>query len=160
MSNNKGTEVKVNKFENINVSFGTMNKNKPKKLYIRFTAWANPINKDSNINYDNVIKKLTKKIKTTLYRDINTIKFDKDKTLIDMDMRESGIAYGKPSYMCCEITLNQTNHHLLTSELMISELSVITDSLILNTFNDDDNFKFYKKKLTAKLDIKKPNHKD
>jgi hypothetical protein len=28
---------------------------------------------------------------------------------------------------------------------MISELSVLTDSLILNTFNDDDNFKFYKK---------------
>jgi len=159
MEYSRGTEFKINKYSNYNVAFGAMNKNKPKSLYIKISAWANP-ESNSNENYRHVIKKITKRVKTHLYNNTNANKFDINKTMIDLDMRESGINYGKSSFMSCEITLYQHNHHLLKSNIMMDELSHITNDIIKNVFIKDEYFKFYKKKNEAKLKLKKLNRKD
>lgn len=154
MDYSRGTELKMNKYNNYNVAFGAMNKNKPKSLYIKISAWANPMTDDSE-NYRRIIRKITKRVKTHLYNNTNQTKFDIDKTMIDLDMRESGISYGKSSFMSCEITLYQYNHHQLRSSIMMNELNQITDDIIKNVLVKNEYFTFYKKKNEAKLKLKK-----
>jgi len=159
MEYSRGTELKINKHNNYNVSFGAMNKSRPKSLYVKISAWGNPTSED-NENYRRVIRKITKRVKTYLYNNTNQNKFDIDKTMVDLDMRESGINYGKSSFMSCEITLYQHNHHLLRSNIMMKELNQIANDVIKNVFIKDEHFKFYKKKNEAKLKLKKLNRKD
>jgi len=159
MEYSRGTELKINNFNNYNVAYGAMNKNKPKSLYVKISAWSNPISKN-NENYRRIIRMITKRVKTYLYNNTNQNKFDINKTMIDLDMRESGIAYGKSSFMSCEITLFQHNHHLLRSNVMMKELNEITNNIIKDVFIKDEHFKFYKKKNEAKVKLKKLNRKD
>jgi hypothetical protein len=159
MEYSRGTELKVGTFNNYNVAFGAMNKNKPKSLYIKISAWGNPISK-SNENYKRVIRKITKRVKTHLFINGNKDKFDINKTMVDLDMRESGVSFGKSSFMSCEITLYQNNHHLLRSDIMIGELKNITNGVVGEVFRKDEHFSFFKKKSEAKTKLKKLNLKD
>jgi len=159
MEYSRGTELKINNFNNYNVAFGAMNKNKPKSLYIKISAWANPISENDE-NYKRIIRKITKRVKSHLHSTTNKNKFDIDKTMIDLDMRESGILYGKSSFISCEITLYQHNHHLLRSNVMMGELNNITNDVIKGVLMKNEYFKFYKKKNDAKLKLKKLNRKD
>jgi len=153
MADSRGTELKVKDFKNYNVVFGAMNKNKPKSIYIKVSAWGNP-KLENDINYRSVIRKINKRVRTLLYRTLNNDKFDVNKTMVDLDMRDSGITYGKSSYMSCEITLYQHNYHLLKSEIIQDELNSIVDEIIKESFNKDEHFKFYKKKSAAKIKLK------
>jgi hypothetical protein len=159
MEYSRGTELKINSFSNYNVSFGAMNKNKPKSLYIKISAWGNPKSKGDE-NYRRVIRKINKRLKAHLYNGTNKNKFNINKTMVDLDMRESGVAYGKSSFMSCEITLFQYNHHLLRSNIILTELNNISNNIIRDVFIKDEHFKFYKKKTDAKIKLKKLNRKD
>jgi len=153
MADSRGTELKIKDFKKYNVVFGVMNKNKPKSIYIKISAWGNPKLKN-DINYRSIIRKINKRIRTLLYRKLNDNKFDVNKTMVDLDMRDSGIAYGKSSYMSCEITLFQHNYHLLKSEIIQDELNSIVGDIIKESFNKDEHFIFYKKKSEAKIKLK------
>lgn len=153
MAYSRGTELKVKNFKNYNIVFGAMNKNKPKSIYIKISAWGNP-KLDNEINYRSIIRKINKRVKTILFNNLNEDKFNINKTMVDLDMRDSGIAYGKSSYMSCEITLYQHNHHLLKSEIIQDELNLIVDEIIKGSFNKNEHFTFYKKKSEAKIKLK------
>ena len=157
MGYTRGTELKIDKFKKYNVAFGAMNKNKPKSLYIKISAWGNPISMDE-INYKRAISKINKRLRTRLYTNTNEEQFNINKTMIDMDMRESGIEYGKSSFMSCEITLYQHNNFLLKSDSIMNELTVIVNDVIREVLEKNEYFDFYKKKIEAKKEIKKPNH--
>lgn len=149
----RGTELKVQTFKKYNVVFGAMNKNKPKSLYIKISAWGNP-KLTNEINYRSVIRRINKRIRTILYNNLNQDKFDINKTMVDLDMRDSGIYYGKSSFMSCEITLYQHNHHLLISEIIQEELNSIVNEILKESFMKDEHFTFYKKKSEAKIKLK------
>ena len=102
----KGKELKVNTFKNYNVYYGSVNNKEPKALYINISAWAEP-EEDDNINYSRVVRDLDKKIRQSIYQELeeNHKIFLKERTIVDFDIRESGIKYGKRSFTNCEITL-------------------------------------------------------
>jgi len=153
MAHSRGTELKVKNFKNYNVVFGAMNKNKPKSIYIKINAWGNP-KLENEINYRSIVRKINKNVRALIYNNLNDHKFDINKTMVDLDMRDSGISYGKSSYMSCEITLYQYNHHLLKSETIQDELNIIVDKIIKESFNKNEYFSFYKKKSEAKIKLK------
>jgi hypothetical protein len=102
-----GKEIKSNRFKNYNVVFGSVNNKKPKAIYINISAWVDPID-EKGVNYNQIIRTLNKKLKQNLFNYFiseNNDVFDKDRTIVDLDIRESGIRYGKRSFMNCEITL-------------------------------------------------------
>jgi len=143
-----GKEVKTNIFKNYNVTFGSVNNKNPKAIYINISSWAEPID-DDNVNYTSSIRSLNKKIKQTLFNVFdsdNECLFDKQRTIVDLDIRESGIRYGKRSFMSCEVTLYLFNEHSITSTYMKENLEVLTDYLIKNVFENNKTFKFNKKK--------------
>lgn len=145
----KGKELKIENFKNYNIVFGSVNNKKPKAIYINISAWCDP-QTDGVVSYSRVIKDINKKIKQTLFNifseDITT-DFIKERTIVDLDIRESGIKYGKRSFMNCEITLFLNNELSVNSEFMRPMLDNIIDLAIKSAFEHNRYFKFYKKKI-------------
>lgn len=159
MANIRGIEISVNKIKNYNILFGAVDKDNPRSIYIELSAWGNPII-DDTINYKQVIRRLNKDIKSIIHSKGNGSIFNLNKTMVDLDMRDSGIKYGKSTFINCEITLYQLEVHQLKSETLLYELNSITNNIITSIFNENKYFKFYKSKVHAKNKLKRLNHKD
>lgn len=144
-----GKEIKSNRFKNYNVVFGSVNNKNPKAIYINISAWVDPI-EETGVNYNQIIRTINKRLKQSLFNhfiDGDDYVFDKDRTIVDLDIRESGIRYGKRSFMNCEITLFLNTEIPVTSEYMKERLTVISDVVIKSNFENNKTFKFHKKKI-------------
>lgn len=143
----KGKEIKMGKtYKDYKVISGTVDSKNPTSVYLNISAWGEPTEEDTEC-YVNVISNLKKKVKTFMYNNL-PMTYNKNRTIVDLDMRESGIAYGKRSFMSCEITLYQNPRvgELLKSTELKKSLVDITDKLICEVFDKYEYFKFHKKK--------------
>ena len=144
-----GKEIKIESFKNFNVVIGSVNNKIPKAIFINISSWAEPKDDNDEINYSRIIKELHKKIKQTLYNHLDKLNsniFNKDRTIVDLDIRESGIKFGKRSFMNCELTIFLDNEHSINSEIIKQYLYDIINHVINETFKTNKNFNFYKKK--------------
>lgn len=141
----RGKEIKINISENYAVVSGTIDTQDPKSLYINISTWGQP-KLEGDISYDRVIAQINKAIKRLLHNKLNKTIFLSEKTLVDLDMRESGIVFGKRSFMNCEITLYQKNTLNIESEALIDELNNISQSIVNNILDVNEFFAFYKTK--------------
>lgn len=140
-----GKQLMVKEYTNYNIVSGTVDNKNPKSLYLNISAWADPKDKDVT-NYTNVIRHIHKRLKAELFDKLDSNLFQVNRTIVDFDMRESGIEYGKRSYMHCEITLFQ-NHRFKLQERVIEEsLNQILQDLVTNVLDNTIFFDFYKKK--------------
>ena len=145
-----GKQFKNEEHNNYNVVYGCVDNKNPKSVYINISAWANPTKQDDEVSYTRVIKDINKKIKQDLFNYLNlneTSGFIKNNTIVDLDIRESGIKYGKRSFMSCEITLFQTEEISIVSEKIKSSLNDVITMLINKVFENDENFEYNKKKI-------------
>lgn len=144
-----GKELKINNFKNYNVVFGSINNKHSKAVYINISAWAEPQHNES-IQYSRVIKDINKKVKQSLFNIFDSIEendIKKNNTIVDLDIRESGIRYGKRSFMNCEITLFLNNETPVNSETIKDKLDIVSEKIIASTFENNKLFKFHKKKI-------------
>jgi hypothetical protein len=144
-----GKELKVNDFKNYNIVFGSVNNKHPKAVYINISSWAEPKH-DYNVNYVRAIRDINKKAKQSLFNSFDTFietKFKKDRTIVDLDIRESGIRYGKRSFMNCEITLFLDSEIPLNSDRMKIMLDDVLKLVINSTFENNKTFRFHRKKI-------------
>jgi hypothetical protein len=144
-----GKELKVTTFKNYNVVFGSVNNKHSKAVYINISAWAE-LQNDEAITYSRIIKDINKKIKQNLFNifDVETeTEIKKNNTIVDLDIRESGIRYGKRSFMNCEITLFLNSEIPVNSEMMKDKLETVTNKIINSSFENNKTFKFHKKKI-------------
>lgn len=143
-----GKQIKIENDSNYNITYGCVDNKNPKSVYINITAWVEPQSEDEE-DYNKIIKALNKKIRQSVYNFLSnntTTNFLKDKTIVDLDLRESGIKFGKRSFMSCEITLFQNNEISINSELTKRDLNTISSLVIQETFDKDKDFKYFKKK--------------
>jgi hypothetical protein len=143
-----GKEVKTNKFKEYSVVFGSVNNKNPKAVYINISAWAAPKEND-DVSYLRVIRNINKLIKQQTYNLLSTditSKFVKERTIVDLDIRESGIKFGKRSFMNCELTLFLEEEISVNTEFMQGKLEWITEDIIKNVFEKDETFEFHKRK--------------
>jgi hypothetical protein len=141
-----GKEIKNNNFKNYNIAYGTVNNKNPKSIYLNISAWIEPL-KDEVVNYNFDIRFLNKKIKQSLfnYLDANKIIFNQDRTIVDLDIRESGIKLGKRSFMNCEVTFFMKEALPINSIQITDSINGLTE-LMITTFETNKSFKFHKKK--------------
>lgn len=139
----RGKEIKIETIDNLNVVFGTVDNKNPKSVYINISGWAEP-SEDGEINYGKIIRDTHKQLKQELFKHGNPMFFDLDKTIIDFDMRESGIYYGKRSYMNCEVNLYQKNEFDLSSIELYNALIGILNIVTIENLNRHNYFKFHK----------------
>lgn len=143
-----GKEVKVATFKNYNVVYGSVNNKHSKAVYVNISAWAEPTDEDI-ISYSRVIRDINKNIKQNLFNLFNNdddCEFMKDRTIVDLDIRESGIKYGKRSFTNCEITLFLNNEIPVNSDIMRPMLDNVVNMLVNNVFDNNKTFKFHRKK--------------
>jgi len=144
----RGKEIKMKLSENYNVVFGTVDNKQTNVIYTNISAWGTPIY-NGELTYSSLIGRLNKIIKQTTYNYLienNHNNISKDRTIVDLDMRESGVRVGKYSYMNCEITIyqNQTNTSI-DDEKNNKLLSNITN-VVTRALDNSGYFKFVKNK--------------
>lgn len=143
-----GKEIKINNFKNYNIVLGSVNNRHPKAVYLNISAWSEPLS-DSDINYTRIIRDLNKKIKQSLFNLFDSeleSDFIKERIIVDLDIRESGIRYGKRSFMNCELTLFLNSEIPINSEKMKPMLESLIKTVITETFEESKFFNFHKKK--------------
>jgi len=153
MKKTRGTEKTIDINDNINVVIGSVDKNNPKSIYLKFSAWANTIDYDENLEYKSVISKLNKEIKRYIYLNLDKNLFKENRTMVDMDMRESGIGDNKCSFMSFEVTLYQTNSYLLDTNVINNELIKLSRYICDNILEKYSYFNFFKDKKYAKIEL-------
>lgn len=141
----RGKEIKIENVANLNVTFGTVDNKNPKSVYINISGWGELYN-DEDVDYNKVIRHTRKKLKQQIFKHANKDLFNLKKTIIDFNMRESGINYGKKSYMSCEINLFQNKNFNIFSSELHKALEEILNIITLDNLNKHDYFKFYKTK--------------
>jgi hypothetical protein len=142
----RGKEINIILDDEFNVKLGTIDNKTPTTIYLSISSWGEPLNYDIDNNYDMIINNLRKSIKQNTYNLIDEEQFYKNKLIVDLDMKCSGISNKKRSYMNCEITLFQRNNLPITSEPLIKNLTTLFNESILKTLNKNTDFKFYKSK--------------
>ncbi len=140
-----GKQLSTKNYNNYRVLSGTVDNKNPKALYLTISAWGETLIKE-DINYTSVIRLISKDIKKALAKNLNKNLFHNNKCIIDFDMRESGIVYGKKSYMNCEITLYQKNLFKLQEKKIQNELNNISKIITTDIFENVKYFNFSKTK--------------
>lgn len=140
----KGKEIKLNLPYNYNITSGTVDNKNPESIYIQISAWGKPKNEEEE-NFDSLIKQKSKNIKRKLFEILDINQF-LPKTIVDFNMASSGISYDKRSYMSVEVTLFQKQPIPVNSEQLLPTLNQISEKIILDIFEKDSDFKFFKSK--------------
>ncbi len=143
-----GKELKLDTFKNYNIVYGSVNNKNPKALYIQITGWADP-KQDDKLKYTRIIRELDKKVRQTIYNTLTsniTTPFLRERTIIDFDIRESGVRYGKRSFVNCEITLYLKSEIPVNSDSLRPTLDDLINIIITNVFEHSRHFDFYRKK--------------
>lgn len=140
----KGKEIKLNLPYEYNITSGTVDNRNPESIYIQISAWGKPKNKEED-NFDNLIKQKSKRVKRKVFEVLDVNEF-LPKTIVDFNMASSGISFDKRSYMSVEVTLFQRNPIPINSDKLLPTLNKISEKIITDIFEKDEDFKFYKKK--------------
>lgn len=154
----RGKEIKLNISDKYSVSIGTVDEKNPKSVYIMISTWLTP-KSDSEIDYSRVIFNMNKHLKSYVSNILNQDYFNPELTIIDLDMRQSGIKHGKRSYVSLEVTLYQTKNPLeFESHTLNHELNDIIDSILTDTFDSSTYFDFYKTKKLGNITYPESNN--
>jgi hypothetical protein len=140
----RGKEITLKSKDNYKVKLGTIDNKSPKTIYLNVSAWGKPLTQEDN--YDNIISNLRKKIKQKLYSQIGFNNFEKERYIVDLDMRSSGINHTKRSFMSCEITLFQKEGVSVNDTSMMELSNNLTNNIIQDCFEENNHFRFYKTK--------------
>ncbi len=143
-----GKQIKMETYKNYNITYGCVDNKNPKSVFINITAWVEPLSEEEE-DYSKIIKSINKKIRQSVYNFLSknhTTSFIKDKTIVDLDLRESGIKFGKRSFMSCEVTLFQNEDNNINSDVVKKGLNLISNLVIDEIFENDEDFKYHKRK--------------
>ena len=140
----RGKEITLKSRENYKVKLGTIDNKNPKTIYLNVSAWGKPLTEEED--YDKVINKIRKNIKQNLYSKIGDNNFEKERYIVDLDMRSSGISQTKRSFMSCEITLFQKEKIPVNNPLMMEESNRLITTIIDDCLESNSYFEFYKTK--------------
>ncbi len=126
----KGKSVKLNLYNPIKSVYGTVDSKNLKSLYINIQSWVTP--KFEHNNWNRVVCNLSRDIKHSVYNSINTELF-KEQSIVDLDLRTSGISHGKKSFLNLEVNL-YTNQEM---DFKSPEIKNSVKQIIKNIFKEN-----------------------
>jgi hypothetical protein len=135
----KGKSVKLNLYNPIKSSYGTVDSKNLKSVYINIQSWVTP--KFEHDNWNRVVCNLSREIKHSVYNSITTDIFQ-EKSIVDLDLRTSGISHGKKSFFNLEVNL-YTNIELDFKSYEIKEsIKKIIKNIFKNNIIENKYFEF------------------
>ena len=126
----KGKSVKLSLYNPIKSVYGTVDSKNLKSVYINIQSWVTP--KSEYDNWNRIVCNLSRDIKHSVYNSINTELF-KEQTIVDLDLRTSGISHGKKSFLNLEVNL-YTNQEM---DFKSPEIKNSVKQIIKNIFKEN-----------------------
>ena len=136
----KGKSVKLNLYNPIKSVYGTVDSKNLKSVYINIQSWVTP--KKEYDNWNRIVSNLGREIKHSVFESINT-KLFQEKSIVDLDLRTSGISIGKRSFMNLEITLYTKTEIDFKSVKLKNEIKKIVSSVDKDILKNSELFDFY-----------------
>lgn len=128
-------------YQDIKIGYGTVDSINFKTIYIKLKTWIKPL---ENNNYDYIISKTTKKIKTHIFHNSNEI-FCKE-SIVDINIKTSSLKLNKKSFMDLEITLFVKNNIDFRDKKMIKVVRNLIKDIIDNDFDNKNFYNFHQNK--------------
>jgi hypothetical protein len=139
----KGKSVKLNLYSPIKSVYGTVDSKNLKSIYINIQSWVCP--KKEHDNWNRVVCNLNREIKHSVFNAISQTVF-MDRSIVDLDLRTSGISTGKKSFFNLEVNL-YTNEELdFKSQELKDSVKRIVKNIFTNNLSNNNYFDFYKTK--------------
>lgn len=139
----KGKSVKLNLFTPIKSMYGTVDSKNLKSIFINIQSWVTPIKETENWN--RIVGNLNRQIKHSVFNSNNSNIF-LEKTIIDLDLRVSGISTGKKSFFNLEVNLFTNEELDFKSDKLKVEIKKIIKSIYQNNIEKNNYFEFSKSK--------------
>ena len=141
----QGREINTKISDVFKTSYGTVDVASLKSIYLNLSTWAEPL--EDALNWEKPIKKVKSEIKHVVHNELSTTPF-RDKTIVDLDLRASGIKKGKRSFLKCEVTLffKDLKYKDIKVPSISQSVNQITDKIINQTLLPSNVFKFHKSK--------------
>ena len=135
----KGKSVKLNLFNPIKSVYGTVDSKNLKSIYINIQSWVTPT--EDYENWNRIVSNFERGIKHTVFNSINPRIFQ-ERTIVDLDLRTSGISKGKKSFFNLEVNL-YTNCEVDFKCMEIKDsVKMIVKSIYKNNICDNKYFEF------------------
>ena len=135
----KGKSVKLNLYNPIKSVYGTVDSKNLKSVYINIQSWVTP--KDNYENWNRIVSNLRREIKYSVYDSINQ-KLFQEKSIVDLDLRTSGISQGKKSFFNLEINLYTICEMDFKSFEIKESIKSIVKSIYRNNVTQNKYFEF------------------
>jgi hypothetical protein len=135
----KGKSVKLNLFNPIKSVYGTVDSKNLKSIYINIQSWVTP--KFEYDNWNRVVCNLNREIKHSVFNSINDSIFQ-EKSIVDLDLRTSGISHGKKSFFNLEVNLYTQNELDFKSQEIKDSVKHIVKNIFKNNISDNKYFDF------------------
>jgi hypothetical protein len=141
----KGKSVKLNLYNPIKSVYGTVDSKNLKSVYINIQSWVTP--KKEYDNWNRIVSNLGREIKHSVFESINT-KLFQERSIVDLDLRTSGISHGKKSFFNLEINLYTTSEIDFKSLEIKDSIKTIVKSVFRNNIQLNKYFEFSTSKKT------------
>ena len=135
----KGKSVKLNLYNPIKSVYGTVDSKNLKSVYINIQSWVTP--KKEYDNWNRVVSNLGREIKHSVFESINQ-KLFQEKSIVDLDLRTSGISHGKKSFFNLEINLYTNSELDFKSAEIKDSIKTIVKSIFRNNIQQNKYFEF------------------
>jgi hypothetical protein len=135
----KGKSVKMNVSNTFKSVYGTVDSKNLKSLYINIQSWVAP--KIELENWNRVVGNLGRELKHTVFESINTNVFTKN-SIVDLDLRTSGISSGKKSFFNLEINLYLDKELDFKSSEIKDSIKYIVKNIQKININNNNYFDF------------------
>lgn len=138
----KGKKQFLKIHPSFSVKYGTVDCIEFKSLYLNISSWVEP--NEYIQNPRSHINTISREVKHHLL-DINNTSIFKDKFIVDMDLRYSGIELNKRSFMSIDshFYLNESNMFDFKSSEIIRLMEIYSSSIIDNVLTKKSCFDFY-----------------
>jgi hypothetical protein len=135
----KGKSVKLNLYNPIKSVYGTVDSKNLKSVYINIQSWVTP-KKEYN-NWNRVVSNLGREIRHSVFESINQ-KLFQEKSIVDLDLRTSGISHGKKSFFNLEINLYTNSEMDFKSQEIKDSIKRVVSSVFRNNIQENKYFEF------------------
>jgi hypothetical protein len=135
----KGKSVKLNLFSPIKSVYGTVDSKNLKSLYINIQSWVSP--KFEHDNWNRVVCNLNREIKHSVFNSIDSSLF-KENSIVDLDLRTSGISHGKKSFFNLEVNLYTNQEFDFKSPELKESIKKIVRNIIRDNVIENKYFDF------------------
>lgn len=135
----KGKTSRIIGFSETKVSYGTVDSKNFKSVYLNLQSWVSP--KKNYEKWERIVGNFSRNIKHTVFETADK-EFFKETNIVDLDLRTSGIIYGKKSFMNLEITLFLNQNVEFKDTILKENLKKIAKAVYVENFKKNEYFDF------------------